>query len=440
MARLGMCGGTIHNSSDTHGTVIGKSNVIGQSARIDKSCTGYYIRYCTAAAFTNKELACTLNSCCTSLEIVQPGTHSLASGYGTTASGRVATAMGSGNVASGDTAIAMGYGTCASGHVATAMGYCTCATGPYSTAMGYGTCATGSYSTATGQYTGASSYYATASGVHTLASGYGSTAMGNTTCAAGSYSTAMGYCTTASGSYDFTMGHNGPKARIQMCTGKGYFNGGTSGSGADYAEMFHSVDAECIPKAKFVSFKECSDCVCPGCNDIVGITSVSPSVMGDAAPTEWAGKYLKDEIGQLLRADKEVSEDITVRTEDIDDKDTFKAQVTLDNLVGDWAYKVLSSNEGEHKITVTYTQNDLVLNPDYDPDTKYVLREDRPEWNEIGLVGKLWVEKADKDGTFNVGDYVTSDENGLAVPSTKDKEYAYRVLEVAVDHIKVYFK
>ena len=348
--------------------------------------------------------------------------------------------MGNCTTASGRVSTALGQCTIASECYTTAMGKCTIASGYVSTAMGCGTTASAYYATAIGVGTTASTLSATALGYQTTASGLASTSLGEETVACGGFSVAMGLLVTATDTFDFTMGCCGAKARIQMCTGVGYFNGGTQGSGADYAEMFQSVDGACIPKAKFVSFKECSDCVCPGCNDIVGITSVSPSVMGDAAPTEWVGKYLKDEIGQLLRADQEFSEDFTVHTEDIDDKDTFKDQIHLENPIGDWTYEVLSSEDDEHKITVTYTKNDLILNPDYDPDTEYVLREDRPEWNEIGLVGKLWVEKADKDGTFNVGDYVTSDEDGLAVPSTKGEAYAYRILEVATDHIKIYFK
>jgi len=33
------------------------------------------------------------------------------------------------------------------------------------------------------------------------------------------------------------------------------------------------------------------------------------------------------------------------------------------------------------------------MNPDYDPGTEYVNRQDRPEWNCVGLVGQLPLKK-----------------------------------------------
>ena len=37
--------------------------------------------------------------------------------------------------------------------------------------------------------------------------------------------------------------------------------------------------------------------------------------------------------------------------------------------------------------------------PDYDPDTEYVSRENRPEWDTVGLMGKLRIRKGQVTGT-----------------------------------------
>ncbi len=38
------------------------------------------------------------------------------------------------------------------------------------------------------------------------------------------------------------------------------------------------------------------------------------------------------------------------------------------------------------------------LNPDYNPDTAYISREDRKEWATIGMMGKLRIRKGQKTG------------------------------------------
>jgi len=39
------------------------------------------------------------------------------------------------------------------------------------------------------------------------------------------------------------------------------------------------------------------------------------------------------------------------------------------------------------------------LNPNYDESKTYVPREDRPEWDTVGLMGKLRIKKGQKTGT-----------------------------------------
>ena len=39
------------------------------------------------------------------------------------------------------------------------------------------------------------------------------------------------------------------------------------------------------------------------------------------------------------------------------------------------------------------------LNPDWDESKTYIAREDRKEWDTVGLVGKLRIKKGQKTGT-----------------------------------------
>lgn len=56
------------------------------------------------------------------------------------------------------------------------------------------------------------------------------------------------------------------------------------------------------------------------------------------------------------------------------------------------------------------------LNPDYDPEQTYVNRSDRPEWDAVGMLGKLYVRD---DGTATVNGYATVGENGIATSSSE---------------------
>ena len=40
-----------------------------------------------------------------------------------------------------------------------------------------------------------------------------------------------------------------------------------------------------------------------------------------------------------------------------------------------------------------------VANPDYDPKKGYIAREDRKEWDAVGLVGKIYIYKDQPKGT-----------------------------------------
>jgi len=445
MAKLGYHGGgTVNNTSDTFGTVIGKDNVVGCS-RIDKSDTGTYYRYCTSSAFSLKDISCVTYTGDTNLEVVQCGTHSVASGFRSCSNGISSTASGYCASSMGLHSVSIGSQTYSCGKYAVAMGRNACATGNFSISIGSSSLASGSSSVALGDQSVTDSSDSFSVGWQSHASGLVSIAMGAKACttSSASYSVAIGRCVCSEGSYDFSLGCFGRTIRMKMSNGVGYFNGGTQNSGADYAEMFQSADGKCIPKGRFVSFKEKSDCVCPGCNEIIGVSSVKPTVLGDSAPLEWKCRFLTNEIGERIVGVVQKTDLVFVPKSDVIDpsiQSSILESVPVPNTAENLSMEIVEEKDDGYEIKITYEEEDFMENPEYDPNIKYIPREDRPEWNEIGLVGKLWVCKANPSDEFVVGDYVTSDENGMAVKSEKGLPYSYRVLEVGEKHLKIFFK
>ena len=132
--------------------------------------------------------------------------------------------------------------------------------------------------------------------------------------------------------------------------GNAYADGSWNGGGADYAEYFEWSDGNTEAEdRRGISVVLDGDKIRQAVTgeEPIGVISGNPSVVGDADMTRWKGKYLRDDYGSYV----------------------------LD--------------EGGYR----------QLNPDYDSDTEYVSREDRPEWDTVGLMGKLRIRKGQVTGT-----------------------------------------
>lgn len=420
------------------------------------------------------------------------GNHATAEGYNTTASGERSHAEGSSTTASGsyshaegcDTTASATYShaegdrTTASNTASHAEGTSTTASGSSSHAEGSGTTASGSKSHAEGYNTTASTFYSHAEGECTTvtedatvtakttanvgagycghAEGYGtvsygtcSHAEGNGTIASGSSSHAEGYHTTASGSYShaggyytianayqYVVGRNNANTTAPTSltdttesagifivgigtsdtarsngfrvnpAGKVYGTGTFGTSGADYAEYFEWFDGNPNNEDRrghFVTLDGDKIRYATANDDyILGVVSTDPSVAGDMYSEDWHNRYLKDIFGSNIVDVVEVEE---------------------------------TTNEfGE--IIPAHTERRWVLNPDYNPDLKYVSREERPEWAAIGIVGKLVVVD---DGTCQVNGYCYPNTDGIATASQEKTNY--RVMERLDDtHIRIFIK
>lgn len=187
--------------------------------------------------------------------------------------------------------------------------------------------------------------------------------------------------------------------------GNAVFAGTVSNSGADYAEYFEWLDENdnvddrvgyiVTLEGNKIKFANSED-------DVLGIVSGTATVLGDNAEWEWQGKYLKDEFGRKII-----------------DWVEHKSTTTIYNDDG---------TSEEKEISLGFFPEPRI-NPAYNENEEYVNRYWRPEWDAVGLMGKLFVRD---NGNCQVGSYVKPD-NGIAIPS--EEKTNMRVLKRVNDNV-----
>lgn len=287
----------------------------------------------------------------------------------------------------------------------------------------------GAFSTAEGYLAKPTGWASHAEGYNCTASGESSHAEGENCTASGDQSHAGGYYTVASAKYQTAIGiynveyanASGANVSAYFIVGKGtstsarancfrvaatavYGAGAYNSSGADYAELFEwqdgNTDAE--DRAGLFATLDGAKIRLVTSNDdfVLGIVSGNPSVVGDVFDDQWAGMYVTDVFG------RPVWEDVDVPAEYDDD-----------------------GNE----ITPAHTETRQKLNPAYDHTKKYQARTERPEWDAVGIMGKL---VARDDGTCQINGWAKPGPGAMATHS--DTQTKYRVMERLDDsHIRV---
>ena len=179
--------------------------------------------------------------------------------------------------------------------------------------------------------------------------------------------------------------------------GNGTFAGTVSSStGADYAEYFEwkdgnpnnedrvgyivTLDGDKIVKANTG-------------DDVLGICSGTAMVLGDSAEWNWSKRYLTDDFGRIIYEDYDVD------------------------------YK-----EDNGEITKRHIHAPK-QNPEYDASQPYAKRADRPEWQIVGMMGKLYVRD---DGSCVVNGYADV-KDGIATKASGKTNM--RVMERVTDNI-----
>ncbi len=172
-----------------------------------------------------------------------------------------------------------------------------------------------------------------------------------------------------------------------------------TGSGADYSEYFewsdgNSSDLDRVGlSVKLSGNKIVASSDSDNASDIIGVVSGSPVIVGDAdgTGTRWTEKYLKDDYGRRIMEEFTVTSwrDEANKTDHSYATDRIPSDIT----VPDDATVTTTENDGSTKLLRRK------LNPDYNSSLTYVARENRKEWDTVGLVGKLRMKKGQKTGT-----------------------------------------
>lgn len=297
-------------------------------------------------------------------------------GWRNTAQGNQCVAMGQDNIVAGTANIALGSGN-------------------QVTADAQGGLALGNLNTCKANASLAGGWYTEVQASSNQSIGYGNhVAVATASCAAFGAYNGYGF----SGPY-LILGNGTTSARanaFRAAAAGVYSSGSYHSSGADYAEYFEWLDENPDNedrRGRFVRLDGEKILIAESIDDdILGIVSGNPSVVGDSYEDQWQGQYLTDIYGELL-------------TEDYTDADGTTRKV--------W-----------------------VLNPDYNPDKPYVPRSERREWSAVGMMGKLIVID---DGTCRPNDYCVPTTGGIATKS--EGRVGYRVLfRIDDTHIKVLIK
>ncbi len=339
--------------------------------------------------------------------------------------------------APGESAAAFGGACESNGKYSSTFGVFCISGGESSHAEGQNTKATNRAAHAEGSYTEASGEFSHAEGTHSIASGTcahaenNSDATGNFSHAGGSNSVASGYASFVQGSellasapYQTVFGVNNveytntytkliigkgmavdttgnkPRANCFRVTDTGVFASGEyNSSGADYAELFEWADGN--PDAedrcgRFVTLDgEKIRLALTGDDYILGIVSGNPSVVGDVYDDQWQGMYEVDVFGRPVYEWRDFPAETLERPGPDGEMETIEIRPAR----REWVQKI---------------------NLNYDPEQKYIPRSERPEWDAVGMLGKLITVD---DGTCQVNGWAAVGADGAATASAERTKF-----------------
>lgn len=193
-----------------------------------------------------------------------------------------------------------------------------------------------------------------------------------------------------------------------------YSNSTYKSSGADYAEFFQWFDDNPNNEDRvglFVTLDgEKIRLAEPEDDYILGIVSGCPSILGDVYDDNWKGMYETDIYG------RPIFEEVEVPAETMEVPDPENPEQTITKVICK-AHKEIRQK----------------LNPNYDPTQEYIPRSERPEWDAVGMMGKLVVID---DGTCKGNGWCTVGNGGIATNS--EKRTKYRVMaRLDKTHVKI---
>jgi hypothetical protein len=178
--------------------------------------------------------------------------------------------------------------------------------------------------------------------------------------------------------------------------GNGYADGTWNNNGADYAEFFESANGQALMLGATVvldgnKVREATE-QDPG-SAIIGVVrpkepSKASMVVGNTAWNKWANKYLTDEFDRYIMEDHSVIE----WTDEKGIAHSYESHNIPEEIAVPSDVITKTHDEKGNKL------QHYKLNPAWDKDAEYVNRENRPEWNIIGLLGQVRILKGQPVG------------------------------------------
>jgi hypothetical protein len=173
--------------------------------------------------------------------------------------------------------------------------------------------------------------------------------------------------------------------------GNGFADGSWFNNGADYAEFFESANGQALTLGATVVLDN---------NKVREATSQDPAsaimgvvrpkepnkasmVVGNTAWNKWANKYLTDDFDRYIMEDHNVLE----WTDEEGKQHSYESHNIPDGVTVPDDAVVKTHDDKGNKF------QHYKLNPAWDKDAEYTPREQRPEWNIIGLIGQVKVLK-----------------------------------------------
>jgi hypothetical protein len=235
--------------------------------------------------------------------------------------------------------------------------------------------------------------------------------------------------------------------RIDFGSGKIYTDAGATFTPADYAEYFEWEDGNQNEETRYglaVSLVK-NGKIKIGNENIIGIVSSAPGIIGDAAELGWKNKYLVNEWGQVV-TELFYRYDL-IRETNENQFNNFSVWVDSS---GNQYFKEPQNNKQKteflikDKFVFSETEENCkresvvnLISDEYDESKEYKPRSQRKEFSPIGLLGKLRV----KTSETIISDFIDFDSNGMAINGKK-----YRVIENIKDYngnygiVKIFFK
>jgi len=211
----------------------------------------------------------------------------------------------------------------------------------------------------------------------------------------------------ASSSYAFSGFTSGNDSDLEFKfrgDGNGYADGTWNNNGADYAEYFESASGQALTLGTTVvldgnKVREATDQ--DPASAVIGVVrpkepSKASMVIGNTAWNKWANKYLTDDFDRYIMEDHDVVEWEETITDENGSTSTKSHSYESHNIPEGITIPADATRK-THDDKGNKFQH-YKLNPAWDKDSEYTPREQRPEWNIIGLLGQVKILKGQPVG------------------------------------------